>query len=448
MENYEEIKMPEHHRILPSDNLLVGKGIEGDLDIYGTSTALNILYLDKDLERMKELEDKIKNTSQKLRELITKILDEDDLLLLNEKNYENNTFFDIFQLCKFNLYLVLLPFTVSKDTFYTFYTFYEELIQKRSTYTEMFEEEKEEKEEKSDFFSKAFSKKKTIYKKDCFNYINAIKQYLRLTISNDDYIINSYKYMIYIFDYKKSLVKELQEIVDKNIIGKMCNYVLYNVRNQYKTRYVFDEILKDEIKYKIIPKGFLFYRSYPSISTPFPIKRPYMYVGFSFLDIIDYATPQEKNFDERNLSYTSHNYCELLGNVSTFKTKRTLKLLDLHDLQTVKSLRKLMDGNVLKSFEKGWEIKNDIIERNSDFVSDGIVSQWIYENGYDGFIGYGIKGLHDECLITSDNIEKKEWLQGMGLNFPLELKSSFPIKQLVPICQEPFTKINYKISLS
>jgi hypothetical protein len=107
-----------------------------------------------------------------------------------------------------------------------------------------------------------------------------------------------------------------------------------------------------------------------------------------------------------------------------------------------------MTGNVLKSFEKGWEIKNDIIERNSDFVSDGIVSQWKYENGYDGFIGYGIKGLHDECLITSDNIEKKEWLQGMGLNFPLELKNSFPIKQLVPICQEPFTKINYKISLS
>ena len=138
MENYEEVKMPEHHRILPSDNLLVGKGIQGDLDIYGTSTALNILYLDNDLERMKELEDKIKNTSQKLRELITKILDEDDLLLLNEKNYENNTFFDIFQLCKFNLYLVLLPFTVSKDTFYTFYPFYEELIQKQSTYTEMF----------------------------------------------------------------------------------------------------------------------------------------------------------------------------------------------------------------------------------------------------------------------------------------------------------------------
>lgn len=467
---YDEIKMPDHHRILDRENLLAGQGREGDLGVYGTSTALNILTQDGKVQEAIKLESDIMYESEKIRQMIFKIIEEDNAQF--EKGYDEyvkKSLFNIKNLCFFNQQLVLLPFSVSKDTFNTCYPFYEQLNILHSNHKDRYEqieideEEKQTKQSKNidDFFS-TFSSvkkkpKKIVYRDSCMDYIKAIKQYLNTFLYNNDYVINSFKYIPLILkgEYENELIDDLLEIVTQNKIGKICNKIFADVRKEYKTKFIFDEIVEKGLTYKIIPENFLFYRSYPSTDPPFPKRRPEVWVGFSFIDVVSYATPQDKTFEDRNLDFTSENYCELLGSVSTFKVKKQLKLLDMGSVETIKSLMEILERDnksVLKALIDGWEITvkkgQEIINRKSKYEGDSKFADWLYENSYDGYIGYNLPGLHDECCISRDKSleDLEEPIKGMGSKFPLQLLNSFPMKQIVPVCQEPFSKINYVIS--
>jgi len=292
------------------------------------------------------------------------------------------------------------------------------------------------------------------------NYIKAIKEYLYTFLSNDDYLINTFKYITLFLkgDYENELIREFTQHVNENKIAKLCKKVFSDVRKQYKTKYEFEEITENGLKYKIIPKNFLLYRSYASNSTPFPRNRAQMWVGFSFIDVVGYATPQDITFEEKDLTFTSENYCKLLGNVSTYRTKKELKLLDMGSVNTVKSLIEILQRDnkkdVLRGLVEGWKIiiKNDeeIVNRKSEYEGDEKFADWLYESGYDGYIGYDLPGLHDECCISRDKSleDIEEPVKGMGLKFPLHLLNAFPISQIVPLCQDPFTKINYELTLN
>lgn len=447
---YEEVRMPDHHRILTSNNLLAGTGSAGDIGIYGTSTILEILERDGNSNLKRELEEKMTENIGEIRSLFLEILDQDDSIV---ENYFNNSLFDIRELCLFNSHIVLLPPTVSKDTFNTFYPFYEQLVNLSDKYKNRYDQvdiKDEESESKIDvissFFSKKGPKKKNVYNRNCEEYIKGLKEYLRVVIDNDDYLINSYKYLYSFFNLKLELAKNIQKMAEENVVGKLCEKVILDIKKQYNTSYSFNEITKDGIKFKTIPAGFLLYRSYPSFDPPFPKRRPYVWAGFSFLDVVNYSTPKEEEVDN-----SSYDYCTKIGNVSTFRTKCNLNLIDLGDLQTVMVLREKMDEKTSESFSKGWVIdKNSNVVRKSEYEADAIVAQWLYDNGYDGYIGYGIPGIHDECCISQDRRLKdmEETIKGMGQKFPLEIRNIFPMQQLLPMCQEPFTKIDYKIILS
>jgi hypothetical protein len=420
------------------------------MDIYGTSTILEILEKDNNSESKKDLDDKIRTISEELRSILSKILDQDNSI--SEKYYLSKTLFDVKKLCRFNDYIILLPPTVSRDTFNTFYSFYIELVNLYSNYTKRYKEEIQQEEKKSQskadiissFLKKTSKpKKKIIYTTDCSEYIKAIKQYLKMVLINDDYIINSYKYIINLFRTNLEFQPTLNRIMENNVIEKMCRQVTLDIKEKYRAVYNLDEVIEDEMKYKIIPEGFIVYRGYSNLASPFPKTKPYVCVGFSFLDTVNYGTPDVEEFST-NLS---HDYCKLLGNVATLKTKTSLKLLDLKDLQTVKLLREKMNAITLESFSKGWIVKDDNVTRKSEYKDDDVVYQWLYDNDYEGYIGYGIPGLHDEACISNNKRLKdiEEPIKGMGLKFPLELRNSFSMKQLVPICQEPFSQINYKI---
>ncbi len=445
---YEEIKMPDHHKILTSNNLIAAMSEAGEFDIYGTSTIIDILEKDGNVDTLTELKKKIEETNESVRSILTEMLKQDDLA--ESKDYEKNTLFDITELCKWNRYILLLPFTVSEDTFNILYPFYDELVKLHSNYKDRYQQEEVKTTAVSDDFFASYFKPapKIVYTKTCFDYVKAVKEYIRFALSNDDYIINSYKYISSAFNYKGDLAKRLVQIAEENEVGKMCRRVINDIKQQYKQYYTFDEVRENGIKYKVIPTGFLFYRSYPSVDPPFPKKRPYVFVGFSFLDIVSYSTPQEQDFIDSDLAENSYDYCKLLGNVSTLRLKKELKLLDLNDTETVKSLRQIMEPNVQKSFDKGWILEDDIVNRRSNFKDDAIVAQWIYDNNYDGYIGYGIPGLHDECCISSIKALQhlEEPIKGMGLKFPLEILASFSMKKMVPICRDPFTKINYRLA--
>jgi len=451
---YEEVLMPDHHRLLTSNNLVKGIGQPGDMDIYGTSTILEILEKDDSSESKKDLDDKIKTISEELRTILFEILYQDNAISEeSEEYYLSNTLFNVEQLCRFNDYIILLPPTVSRDTFNTLYYSYIGLVQLHSNYTKRYKEEIQQEEKKSQskadiissFLKKTSKpKKKIIYTTDCSDYIKGIKQYLEIALKDDDYIINSYKYIINLFRTDLDQVVTLNRIMENNVVEKMCRQVTLDIKEKYRAVYNFDEVIEEDgMKYKIIPEGFLVYRGYSKLASPFPKTRPYVCVGFSFLDTVNYGKPDEEEFST-NLS---NDYCTLLGNVATLKTKTSLKLLDLKDLQTVELLRAKMDKKTLKSFSKGWIVKDDNVTRKSEYKDDDVVYQWLYDNNYEGYIGYGIPGLHDEACISNDKRLKdiKEYIKGNGQKFPLQLRNSFPMKQLVPICQEPFTQINYKI---
>ena len=136
----------------------------------------------------------------------------------------------------------------------------------------------------------------------------------------------------------------------------------------------------------------------------------------------------------------------------TLKLEKELKLVDLYDIETVKVLQKMMDTKTLKAFNTGWSIETvngrQYIKRKSIYDDDYIVSQWFHDNNFEGFIGYGIKGLHDECCISEDKSKSDEIIRGFGEKFPLKILNSYPTKYLIPACQEPFNKINYIIQMN
>lgn len=479
---YEESKMPDHHKILDRNNLFAAEKKNCGLDVYGTSTALNILTLDGKIEQKMELEDVIRNKSQKIRNTLSAILDEDDAEF--EKGYDSyvkNSLLNIKNLCfaRFTN-IILLPHTVSVDTFNTCYPFYRqlEIMNKNYTDEDMYEkvEKKQEEDEKSltatnrvdSFFSLFSSVKKKpeeiIYKQACMTYINAIKHFLRMFLNNDDYLINSYIYFTQFlknqYDYER--IDDFYEHINDTTIQTLCYKVFADVRKLYKVKYTFDEVVENGLKYKIIPENFIFYRSYPSSNPPFPKSRPQVWVGFTYIDTVGYGTPESSHFDEdekrgrQKMKKTSINYCQLLGNVSTFRLKKELKLIDIGSVETIENLMKILqrknNTKVLKALETGWKIieekGNKRIQRESEYEADSIFADWLYESGYDGYIGYGLQGLHDECCISRDkSLEHiEEPILGMGLKFPLELLDSLPIKQIIPLCNEPFSKINYDLT--
>lgn len=461
-EKLEEIIVPDHHRIFSYPQLLAGHTERGELDIYGTSTILNILMLDGKVEELNDLEEEIRQMSEKIRGLFTHLFNIDDMY--NEEDdelYMQNTVFSKISLCKFNMSLVLLPFTVSKDTFNTCFPIYERLILLHSNYKERYEEIESSVSSVSSASSassiSSFFKKKppTIvkYKKACADYLKGLKEYIRLFLSNDDFLINTYKHIAYIFDDKKpetkDFVSDLIEITNENKIALIGEKVLSDIKNLYTTRYVFNEVVENGIKYKLIPEDFLFYRSYPSCNTPFSTHRPYTYVGFSFNEIIGYTRPHEKDLKE----LTGEEYCKLLGLVSTLKTDRQLKLVDMGHIDTLKEIFKLMNTETKQAFNKVWKLEMkdgvEIIKRKSNLYDDSTVSQWLYDNDFEGYIGYGVIGLHDECVITRDKSKEHliEKIPGFGMKFPLKIVNTFPMKNLIPLCQDPFNLINYRISM-
>ena len=261
---YEEIKMPDHHRIFPSNRLLAGDSDDYGLDIYGTSTSLNILIKDGKLEEAKFLEDKIHEKSEEIRNILTQIFEIDDSYSdLPDNEYLNMTLFSKHQVCKSDFkFQILLPFTVSKDTFNTCYPVYNELIRSHLNYEDRFEVEINKEYSNINNLLGNIPYKIVTYNKACVDVIKGIKQYIKMFLSNDDFLINSYKFMYSLFEPKHELYNRLEQSVYKDyFIEKYCIPILNNIRSLYKIRYHFEEEVISSIKYKIIPKDFLFYRA-------------------------------------------------------------------------------------------------------------------------------------------------------------------------------------------
>jgi hypothetical protein len=442
---YEESKMPEHHRLL-IDKLLIKDDESGipSLGIYGTSTILQNLFLDGLISM--DLEIQIEKISDQIRDIFRKILEKDDNMEQGGKeHYLTNTLFNL-RICGVGsefLASVLLPPTVSKDTFNTFYDSFIQLADTHSDYKMRISEK--EVESTNSIWKSVFMKKVITYTDVCYDYIKAIKRYLYsiLDFKDNDYIINSYRGLLVLL---KSENYELYKIREDDVVGKMCYDYIKDIKKQYKMFYKFEEVIDDDgLRYKIIPKGFLLYRGYPNSATPFSRSTSYLCLGFSFLDTVNYGRPNEKNFQGKEVN--SYNYCRLLGNVVTMEVNDDLKLLDLGDLDTVKLLKTKMSGVVLEKFEKAWSIKNDTIQRKSVYSDDAIVYDWL-ENFYQGYIGYGVPGLHDEicCFTPPDLKHKQEERKGWGERFPsFKIRNIFPLKDTIPMCKEPFNKLNYKI---
>jgi hypothetical protein len=469
--DFDELKMPDYH-ILFSGKLIAGT-TQDHIDVYGTSTYLNILQKDEKNDELTHLKDEIHKISDEIRSILTDILDEDDgYERFDMKKYTGYTMFNMSSICRRAddvKLLLLLPPSVSSDTFNTLYPAYKEIMdfEEKSVLAQQVADSngadsKKKFDAVSDFFS-TFNKGKpsfkTVYTDECREFIKKIKWFIREFMTNDDYIINAYKYLPFNKIEDDDRMARLMQIEEENVIGKLCQKVFDDIYHQYKIRYQFNERVIDGLKYKIIPEGFLFYRAYPNIKPPFPTERPYMHLGFSFLEISMYSAAKEedvyKQIGERQI-YTQ-SVCNLIGNVATFRAKKELKLLDLNDVETVEKLREILsvrsqysegDKIVLENFKKGWIIKDGIIKRYSEYKADYSVAQWVYDNNYDGFIGYGIKDFHDEvCVCSSKSKKDIEEVVEWGEKYPVQIANIFPMKYSVPACKEPFNQINYRLSI-
>ncbi len=383
-------KIPEHHLIIPELNIysFQSKVPSYKPILHGTSTFINILEKDGLHDELKEFEDNIKQIVDLCRNNI-------DLNKINLKNSVLRLYYREMR---------LLPWTVSFDTFYELLPHYERLLAIEKAHPEVIDRRNPQ-----PFY---------------IEYLEELKSFISRAMEKDDYIINNCDFFTSILDLNTGdLVQKLREKMN-TIIGR--------IKSEYCTKYPierFEEIVENGIVFRMIPENFVFHRSYQRGHHPFG-KQKYkmMWAGFNFLQIMSYGLPKEQK--DKTLS-ASVDYCNRIGFVSTFRAKQPLKLIDMSNAQTITRLGELMDEKTRASLKRGWGSDG---KRTSFMNDDGNVAEWLCDNGYLGYLGLGLDGLHDEVMICVNELTYEPYFEIIDVN---------DMRDLIPFCRAPYNQIEY-----
>lgn len=262
----------------------------------------------------------------------------------------------------------------------------------------------------------------------------SLREFIKIIMENSDYLVNWGLFPI-LLNIKDS---NYNDYYCSNDINRYIVNFISIIRFTLIDRLDYDIFApKIDDKNRIIPKGTLFYRGYRTYRGPADTTRTFAWFAFDVIATMNYLVPPKK---EDNKSYLSSNviftdtnlYCTAVGGTAVFRVEKDLKVLDFSNFETIKEVKYALKNapkQVIEAFESGWKLSKNSFQRHSVDVLDSIVSKWLCENGYSGYIAMGVKGLHDEVMIC--NVTKN--MKYIGDYDPREDMNFH-------ICSEPYSK--------
>lgn len=190
----------------------------------------------------------------------------------------------------------------------------------------------------------------------------------------------------------QSTTKDIVDIFNSHRIDVYSRYRRKNIK--------FEQVKSKFAVISLIPKGTFLYRSFADYTSDNGLagNRMFDYFAFDVPSTLYYACPENHN---QILSA----YITKLGGISVFKTKDTMKILDLSEAKSALFLQDMfkeynVPENVIRTFKRAWTVtESGRIMRNSGSGSDARIVEWICKLGFDGYVGVGIDGLHDEIML-------------------------------------------------
>jgi len=282
-----------------------------------------------------------------------------------------------------------------------------------------------------------FGKLKQIKNVDGYKNVVIIKNEVNTMVSN--FFQNTifklsleeqYEYLVTCFP---RIYMDEDDADDEQFITGFGTFVNDTIQRLYKRytdyydnqRIMLSSVVKGNPYIRILKAGTILYRGTPRCSIHKNNTEPtFLYFTHNPFVALLYATPKGLSED--------------LGQINVHEVQTDLRILDFSNYRTIDYIIRLLislnaPNDVIKSIVFGWFNEGNIwmnsyhkkkmdnrnaikshseIKRHSDTAYDFLLSEWICSNGFNGYIGLGVKKgngevFHDEVMLCNPSNKKK-----------------------------------------
>jgi len=286
-------------------------------------------------------------------------------------------------------------------------------------------------------FKNLFEKLKQIKNVDGYKNVVIIKNEVNTMVSN--FFQNTifklsleeqYEYLVTCFP---RIYMDEDDADDEQFITGFGTFVNDTIQRLYKRytdyydnqRIMLSSVVKGNPYIRILKAGTILYRGTPRCSIHKNNTEPtFLYFTHNPFVALLYATPKGLSED--------------LGQINVHEVQTDLRILDFSNYRTIDYIIRLLislnaPNDVIKSIVFGWFNEGNIwmnsyhkkkmdnrnaikshseIKRHSDTAYDFLLSEWICSNGFNGYIGLGVKKgngevFHDEVMLCNPSNKKK-----------------------------------------
>jgi hypothetical protein len=195
--------------------------------------------------------------------------------------------------------------------------------------------------------------------------------------------------------------------------------------------------------YALLPAGTRLYRGFKQHRGPLNLERGYSYFVMDPASCLIYALPEVDKLNQalNAGSEESHNtlYGKELGGVVEVETTRDIPLWNLSTAENVRLLlaemkQKNAPQSVLTAFTKCWVVTpNGAFHRASQYSLDMKVIEWMCQNGYNGYMGVQVQGLHDEFVFCN-------------IGEVVRIRKIYGAEDFnLPLCKEPYASLRLNL---
>ncbi len=191
--------------------------------------------------------------------------------------------------------------------------------------------------------------------------------------------------------------------------------------------------------YALLPAGTRLYRGFKKQRGPLNLERGYSYFVMDPASCLVYALPELESIPEEAKESQNTLYCQGVGGVVEVETTRDIQLWNLSTAENVRLLlaemkQKNAPQSVLTAFTKCWVVTpTDAFHRASQYSSDMKVIEWMCQNGYNGYMGVQVQGLHDEFVFCN-------------IGEAVRIRRIYGAEDFnLPLCKEPYASLPLRL---
>lgn len=272
--------------------------------------------------------------------------------------------------------------------------------------------------------------------------------FMKEAFSLKDYVVNSVMPHETLFDmrgrkekrpYSHPTVKKANEVFT-DTMDRLDMYVSEQMKRILR-RYASPSASNSPLNgpYALLPAGTRLYRGFKQQRGPLNLERGYSYFVMDPSSCLVYALPELEAIPEESKEGQNTLYCKEVGGVVEVETTRDIHLWNLSTAENVRLLlaemkQKNAPQSVLTAFTKCWVVTpTDAFHRASQYSLDMKVIEWMCQNGYSGYMGVQVQGLHDEFVFCN-------------IGEAVRIRRTYGAEDFnLPPCKEPYASLRLKL---